>query len=227
MRSPRTRPTRTSPCFGTVLHFWKLWRNTPPDWTLTGPLSCRFPTQLPVVSLQTGQKLNRQFGFSFPTEGFHLKIPTSPPRSAATLAFVRSSPPWWQPQDNRAGASGGNSSVAVTSRDRSPAPRTHGQHPVLCLLSWDSLLCQMSREGQREAVRDDSGWTTKDNSRVKMSNLSYRAQFLLWGQYWQVCLLVRMSGSLDRRLGFTSLSTQVWMWWTKVFLSFSSSEEKK
>lgn len=54
--------------------------------------------------------------------------------------------------------------------------------------------------------------------------LSYKAQFLLWGQYWQICLLVRMSGSLDKRLRPASFSTQLWMWWTKVFLSFSSSE---
>lgn len=54
--------------------------------------------------------------------------------------------------------------------------------------------------------------------------LSYKAQFLLWGQYWQVCLLVRMSGSGDSRLFSPRLSTQLWMWWIKVFLSFSSSE---
>lgn len=54
--------------------------------------------------------------------------------------------------------------------------------------------------------------------------LSYKAQFLLWGQYWQVCLLVRMSGSRDNRLFSPCLSTQFWTWWIKVFLSFSNSD---
>lgn len=56
--------------------------------------------------------------------------------------------------------------------------------------------------------------------------LSYKAQFLLWGQYWQVCLLVRMSGSRDNRLFSPRLSTQLWMWWIKVFLSFSNSDRR-
>lgn len=63
--------------------------------------------------------------------------------------------------------------------------------------------------------------------RLKKSYLSYKAQFLRWGQYWQICLLVRMSGSRDKRLRSASFSTQLWMWWTKVFLSFSSSEKNK
>lgn len=57
--------------------------------------------------------------------------------------------------------------------------------------------------------------------------LSYKAQFILCGQYWQVCLFVRMSGSIDRRLPSAPFSTLLWMWWTKVFLSFSSSGKKK
>lgn len=56
--------------------------------------------------------------------------------------------------------------------------------------------------------------------------LSYKAQFLLWGQYWQVCLLVRMSGSRDNRLFSPRVSTQLRMWWIKVFLSFSNSDRR-
>lgn len=53
MRSLLARPLLAEPCCGATLLLWKRWRKTPSGWTATGPLSCRFPTQLPLFSLQT------------------------------------------------------------------------------------------------------------------------------------------------------------------------------
>lgn len=53
MRSPLAKPLLVKLFCGTALLRWKRWRKTPPDCTMTGPLSCTFPTQLPFFSLGT------------------------------------------------------------------------------------------------------------------------------------------------------------------------------
>lgn len=53
MRSPLAKPLLARVFCGTVLLLWNRWRKTPSACTVTGPLSCRFPTQLPFFSLKT------------------------------------------------------------------------------------------------------------------------------------------------------------------------------
>ena len=59
MRSPLAGPLFTEPCCGATLLLWKRWRKTPSAWTVTGPLSCSLPTQLPFFSLQAQVRVYR------------------------------------------------------------------------------------------------------------------------------------------------------------------------
>lgn len=58
MRSPPARPLLVIPFCGTTLLRWRQWRKTPSDWTITGPLRRRFPTQLPFFSLEMQIRAN-------------------------------------------------------------------------------------------------------------------------------------------------------------------------
>lgn len=61
MRSLLERLLLVKPCCEATLLRWKRWRKTPSDWAITGPLSCRFPAQLPLFSLETQAKVNKVF----------------------------------------------------------------------------------------------------------------------------------------------------------------------
>lgn len=70
IRSPLANPLLTKLFCGTALLLWKLWRKTPSDCTVTGPLSCTFPTQLPFFSLEKQSRKSKgsilsiiQYGF--------------------------------------------------------------------------------------------------------------------------------------------------------------------
>lgn len=138
--------------------------------------------------------------------------------------------PWWQPQDSRAAASRKNTSGEVGSGDPSLAAGSHGQHPPIHLKMCHPLPWRMQKENQVGTKATTQICNLQIWALMLIVNisvyLSYKAQFLLWGQYWQVCLLIRMSGSRDNRLFSPHLSTQLWMWWIKVFLSFSNSDRR-
>lgn len=61
MRSLLERLLLVKPCCEATWLRWKRWRKTPSDWAITGPLSCRFPAQLPLFSLETQAKVNKVF----------------------------------------------------------------------------------------------------------------------------------------------------------------------
>lgn len=156
----------------------------------------------------------------------HVHGVTFPLVTEAKCSFGCFWSPWWQPQGSRAAASGKNTSGEVGSGDPSLAAGSLEQRPLIHPQRCHPTPWKM----RKETAEGRKMYKLQIFAPLLLLNvsvhLSYKAQFLLWGQYWQVCLFVRMSGSGDNRLCSPRLSTQLWMWWIKVFLSFSNSERR-